>query len=272
MSSRESSEFIRFIRPATIAGVELLVARNCARKWHVFHERYEVCTSREVAVDWRYRGKTHFMSDNTYALFEPGKTHVNTRVLKPASFNVLFMCPSVVTLAAEELGVAGAPHLRLAQDNNRSILRVFEGFFASIEANESTLELQSRLVTCVQVLIESYSERARSLPRIRAHLAVARAKMVLQERYAEAVSLDELSTVAGLSRFHLLRTFAEHVGLPPHAYQNHIRTERAKFLLRAGEKAAAVATSVGFADQSHLTRHFKRIWGVTPSAYARAMA
>jgi AraC-like DNA-binding protein len=84
--------------------------------------------------------------------------------------------------------------------------------------------------------------------------------------------LHDLSRVAGLSRFGLVHAFTREVGLSPHAYQVHVRVERARVLLKQGCSPATVATTMGFADQSHFTRHFKRILQVTPSQYAKPSA
>jgi AraC-like DNA-binding protein len=102
--------------------------------------------------------------------------------------------------------------------------------------------------------------------------AIERAKQYLHDNFNELVSLDELAALAKLSRFHLLRAFARHTGMPPHTYQLQLRIDRACVLLRAGVTAAEAATQVGFADQSHFTRHFKRIWCITPGQYARLHA
>jgi AraC-like DNA-binding protein len=99
--------------------------------------------------------------------------------------------------------------------------------------------------------------------------AIERAKHYLHDNFSEAISLDELVALTRLSRFHLVRTFALHTGIPPHAYQLKLRIERACVLLRSGVTAAETATQVGFADQSHFTRHFKRIRRITPARYAR---
>jgi len=84
------------------------------------------------------------------------------------------------------------------------------------------------------------------------------------------VDLETLAKRAGLSRFQALRAFKQRYGLPPHAYQLALRIGHARKLLREGATAADVAARCGFADQSHFTRHFKRINGVTPAQYARA--
>jgi AraC-like DNA-binding protein len=102
--------------------------------------------------------------------------------------------------------------------------------------------------------------------------AIERARHYLHDNFNESVSLDQLVALTRLSRFHLVRAFALHTGIPPHAYQLKLRIERACALLRAGITAAETATQVGFADQSHFTRHFKRIRRITPGQYARMHA
>ena len=84
------------------------------------------------------------------------------------------------------------------------------------------------------------------------------------------LDLHALATKVGLSRFQVLRAFRKRYGLPPHAYQLCVRVARARDLLRAGQAPAEVAAECGFADQSHLGRHFKHMLGVTPAQYARA--
>ena len=72
-----------------------------------------------------------------------------------------------------------------------------------------------------------------------------------------------------MSPFALLRAFRAETGLPPHAYLNQIRVRLARRLLDDGLAPAVVAAEAGFADQAHLTRHFKRVVGVPPGAYQR---
>jgi AraC-like DNA-binding protein len=75
-----------------------------------------------------------------------------------------------------------------------------------------------------------------------------------------------------MSPFALLRAFRAETGLPPHAYLNQLRVRLARRLLDDGLAPAVVAAEAGFADQAHLTRHFKRVVGVPPGAYQRERA
>jgi len=103
--------------------------------------------------------------------------------------------------------------------------------------------------------------------------AVRRAREYLFANLADNVPLADLAAVAGVGTFRLLRAFRKVHGVPPHRYQLAQRIEHAKRLIRdqAGP-LAAIAFETGFADQSHLTRNFKRWAGVTPHAYALAVA
>ncbi|MEP7348010.1 MAG: helix-turn-helix domain-containing protein, partial [Gemmatimonadaceae bacterium] len=79
----------------------------------------------------------------------------------------------------------------------------------------------------------------------------------------------ELPGVCGVSAFHLIRCFRESVGLPPHAYLKALRVSRAQCMLRGGSTISDAAYSCGFSDQSHLTRSFKNVTGLSPGTYAR---
>jgi AraC-like DNA-binding protein len=87
--------------------------------------------------------------------------------------------------------------------------------------------------------------------------------------YAREIPLDELAELAGVDKYRLLRAFGSEVGFPPHAYQMLVRVFQARRLLSRGDSAAQVALAVGFTDQSHLIRQFRRVEGMTPAAYLR---
>ena len=99
---------------------------------------------------------------------------------------------------------------------------------------------------------------------------IARARDRINDAPAEAVALSELADICGISRFQFLRSFARATGMTPHAYMIQRRIGLARRLILRGLPLADVAAESGFFDQSHMNRHFVRVLGITPGAYALA--
>jgi AraC-like DNA-binding protein len=99
---------------------------------------------------------------------------------------------------------------------------------------------------------------------------VVRAREFLESESERTVTLAELAAITGISPFRLNRSFRRIVGLPPHAFHIQVRIHQARALLRAGSSITEVAFRTGFTDQPHLTRHFRRLVGMSPGEYARS--
>lgn len=93
-------------------------------------------------------------------------------------------------------------------------------------------------------------------------------RLMLDEPGAESITLNGAARHLGRSKAHLIRSFTAQFGVAPHAYLIGRRVEAARKLLLAGLRPADVAVAVGFYDQSHFTRHFKRHTALPPAAYA----
>jgi AraC-like DNA-binding protein len=92
----------------------------------------------------------------------------------------------------------------------------------------------------------------------------------LRAKMSQPVATEELSRLSGLSESYLIRAFHYEFGLPPHAYHLRVRLAAACELLSGGLAVASVAYECGFADQGHLSRKFKAVYGLTPAAWATA--
>jgi len=91
----------------------------------------------------------------------------------------------------------------------------------------------------------------------------------LDDHYPAALSLRDMASIARVSPATLIRHFTAELGMPPHEYLVSRRIDAARSLVLAGRPLPEVAHLTGFADQSHLHRHFTRIVGVTPGRYRR---
>lgn len=101
---------------------------------------------------------------------------------------------------------------------------------------------------------------------------VEQVRSFIDAHLANDFSLRDLSDICGLSPFHLIRLFKRVVGVSPLAYRNQQRLSAARRLLADGYPTIEVALDLGFADQSHFTRHFQRIVGTSPQRYAKGIA
>jgi AraC-like DNA-binding protein len=101
---------------------------------------------------------------------------------------------------------------------------------------------------------------------------VARALEYLRDCWQSPVDLDTLARAAGTTKFRLLRRFRAEVGLTPHRYLVSVRIAHARRLLAAGTPISVAAAETGFADQSHLSRHFRDRLGFTPGRYRHLLA
>lgn len=95
-----------------------------------------------------------------------------------------------------------------------------------------------------------------------------RLRVMLDDSFAEPFTVADAAELLGVHPSHLVRAFSHAYGIPPHRYVTARRVDRARRLLGQGVPAAAVAAVVGFHDQSHMSRHFRRVLGATPGAFA----
>jgi AraC-like DNA-binding protein len=122
------------------------------------------------------------------------------------------------------------------------------------------------------VLADMARERgAPSAPDAGVPAGILRAKALADDDPAAPLTLDDLARAAGLGRFQTVRAFARATGLTPHAYLMQRRAALARDLIAGGAPLAEAAAGAGFADQSHMTRVFGRLFGFTPGAYAAAV-
>ncbi len=96
---------------------------------------------------------------------------------------------------------------------------------------------------------------------------LTKVKELICEQLEQQFSLDDLAEQAGLSRYHFLRCFKQQFGLSPHAFLLDKRIQKAKRLLQIGNSILDTSLALGFNDQSHFQRNFKKRVAVTPKQY-----
>lgn len=125
-----------------------------------------------------------------------------------------------------------------------------------------------------RALIDGLLARHTARPEQRAKGTMSKDVFLRIRDYVEAhldepIDVGALADIAGRSPFHFTRVFARAVGVSPHRYVVRLRLERAVELMRDGRSGLAeIAACTGFADQSHLSRWVRRVYGVSPTELA----
>jgi AraC-like DNA-binding protein len=132
------------------------------------------------------------------------------------------------------------------------------------------LECESRILWTMAQLIRRYADIGpqKGNPG-KEKRAIEQVRQYIDEHFAESVTLNALAQHVSLSPYYLLRVFRAEVGMPPYAYLENVRIRHTQRLIKAGKRLAEVAAEVGFSSQSHMTRQFRKIIGVTPGQYAQ---
>lgn len=236
-----------------------------------FHETYVVQVVETGADRFFCRGAVHEAGAGDVVCISPGEVHTggpaHGRLLRYRSF---YLQTCYLAEVASDLSGTGdrAPEFPRCVISNSTLAGRLSEIHSAICRPAPRIEAEVRLFDGAAALLAAAGYGRRVGACGREDGAVKAACEYLRANLAGQPSLDDLAAQARLSRFHFLRVFRRATGLPPHQYLLNLRTEQARVLLRRGVPPAQVAARVGFADQSHLNRHFKRHVGCTPGHYA----
>lgn len=266
-------EQVKFWRSPQFADLELLHARFITHSFcrHT-HDTYAIGVIQQGAEEFDYRGATHVATAGSVALINPGEPHDGHAATEGGwMYRMLYPDVSILQQAmADSWQSPDIPYFPQPVIQDEYLKGLLLRLHVTLEKSTCQLEQDSRMVWTMAQLIARHAGDRPTLKAARKESQPIRlVQNYLEAHYAENSSLAELAAIANLSPFYLLRTFRKQVGLPPHGYLNQVRLHRAKRLLVQGKPISDVAQETGFADQSHLTRQFKRMTGVTPGQYQR---
>jgi AraC-like DNA-binding protein len=269
-------EWTKFWRADDLGDVELLHARY--RK-HSFgrhtHEGLAVGVIRHGVESFSCMGSKHYAVADQIIVFNPDEVHTGEAADEEGwEFRMFYLDSELLRNAAS---LASGKQVNLPAfrdpviDDPELALQVCQ-LHAVLETEQSRRKREESFLLTLAELAKRHADVKLADPgRGLERQAVRRVREYLDANTRRNVALEKLSDLSGLSPYHLIRVFRQELGLSPHAYFEQVRIHRARRLLKAGLPIADVAVDLGFTDQSHLNRHFKKLTGVTPGAYRRAI-
>ncbi|MBW4564566.1 MAG: AraC family transcriptional regulator [Mojavia pulchra JT2-VF2] len=269
---KKTTELAQFWRVESLQNLEFMRATYVN---HTFprhsHETFGIGIVEQGSVKTVQRGTTYTIPAGSIVLFNPDEVHACGAADEVGwTYRMLYPENSLLQqVMAEIMNREQTPFFPFAAVQDYDLARrLWQLHTASTETGSNLMQASCLLSTLTQLLTR-YTRECPELPIVGLETrAVTQAKDYLEAHYHENVSLEQLAAIANLQPLRLLRAFRKQLGLPPHKYLTQIRITRAKHDLAQGIPISTVAIATGFADQSHLTRHFKRLVGTTPRQYA----
>ncbi len=268
-------ERARIWRPAVLGEPELLHATFVTHRFprHT-HDGYGFGVIERGALGFRYRGEEVVAPAGAINLVIPDEPHTGQAAGDAGwTYRMFYVRADVMAWASRELvgPAAGLPFFRPGVVVDPSLAARLVALHRELEQGGSPrLMLESDLLALLAALIRRHaSQRPGELPTLHAPRPLERVREYIHTHFAGDIRLERIASLAGLSPWHVSRGFTRAFGVPPHAYQVQMRVREARRLLSRGRTVAETAAATGFTDQSHLTRHFKRLTGVTPGRYRK---
>ncbi|WP_394821348.1 AraC family transcriptional regulator [Pendulispora albinea] len=263
----------RYWRLDRVQGVDLLRSDASTHRYaRHSHEGYALGVVEAGAHAFAARGRVWTAVPGCVIIVNPDDPHDGGPADRGRaySYRMIYVDGAVLRGALDEAAGRRTPVPFFAEPivHDPALARRLVRLHRAFDGTETTLEREARLLTALVELAQRHGKApAAGDPKGGSPRDVALALAYLSENFAEDCSLAQLSALAGVDRFHLLRAFRRCLGMPPHLYQTQLRLRHAKRLLLTGASPAMAAVASGFADQSHLIRKFKAAYGVTPGEY-----
>lgn len=150
--------------------------------------------------------------------------------------------------------------------DNINLYNLLFEFFISAYEDLDSIKIETNLISALSYLIKNYSNRTKFFePLFNDKKIIKNSVEYIRDSIETNLTLEELALNSNLSKYHYLRTFKSNTGVTPHQYIMILRVQKAKELILKGSNLNEIATEVGFSDQSHFIRNFKKIYGYVPS-------
>lgn len=276
MARRDPRNSTQYWWDRHLTGLSLLHADFTTHEYPLHtHEALVIAMTEQGGSIVRSRGQVEEATPSTLFVFNPGEPHAGRMGWSERwRYRSLYLTRTALDEVADGLGLEELPYFTKNLFADRDLIEAFLAMHLAIEEGRDVFRERELLIATFGRLFQRHGDgggvRIDMAPRDLTLLR--RVKDRMQAEYASDLRLEELAADVGLTTFQLIGLFKRTVGLTPHAYLTQLRLNVACRHLAHAQPLAEVATDVGFYDQSALTKHFKRCYGITPLQFAKAAA
>lgn len=273
-SERTEREEARLTRHAGLGDLELLTARyrDHAYALHT-HDSYVFGVVVAGAEKLRINRKTHLAPAGSIIIVNPEDPHDGEKGCDTGwAYRTCYPHAELMREVAQDLELGHLPMFGQgildAPDLASNFVRAHR-----LAVSGKTMEAETAMLMALRGLTRRFADRSGRNPSSDDSEAARRVRLYrerIESDPAGPFDLGDLARTAGVTRFQVIRDFKRVAGMTPGQYLRDCRIRNASALMRTGKPLAEIAFETGFADQSHLTRLFKSMRGLSPGAFREA--
>ena len=272
-----SKEQAKFQIHQELNGIEMVEANYHHHNFSKHsHETYTINIIEQGCQRFLSAGKNFIAPEHSIIFVNADEVHTGQSGTQNGwSYRGISPSESQFNKLASDIGFTHdfAPYFTNAVVEDKQMASELHFLFNTLTYSNNSLLRESMLYDVLTRLMLKHGKNTKQLKILQtSNLKLSWVQQYIHEHLEENVSLEHLANITNFTPFHLVRQFQKCYGLPPHAYQIQQRLQQSKRLLQQGNKVAQVAVQMGFYDQSHFHRHFKRANGIAPSQYARQVS
>jgi AraC-like DNA-binding protein len=258
----------QFLTAPALPGIERIEARFYGDMFSPHrHDTYALGVTLHGVQTFTYRGTRQFSQKGHIIVLHPDEIHDGGAATDAGlRYRMLYLEPSLLRRGMGE-NCGSLPFVAQPVFSDPALCATLLEMLAHLDSDLDEL-LIDQLVCGIA---EGLSRHTKQPIRHSKNLAVPRlerARQFLESNSTNSVTSAQLEDVTGLDRYSLIRQFKACFATTPHRFLVMRRLHRAKLMIAQGDPLAAIAAETGFADQSHLNRHFKQAFGITPGRWA----
>jgi AraC-like DNA-binding protein len=270
---RDPKNTTRFWVDPALPGMSLMSAEFTTHEFPLHtHEAFVVAVTEKGGSVVRSRGRIEQAHHEALFVFNPGEPHAGWMGRSPLwQYRSFYMSKPAMDRIANDLGLQQLPCFTRNLFTDRDLIDDFLALHAACDGLEDQEARHHLMVATFGKLFGRHGSGGVRMPKTPMDGELMRRAMLLvHERFAEPLLLEDLASALQLTSFQLIGLFKRTIGLTPHAYLTQVRLNNACWLLKRGSPPADAAMASGFYDQSAMNRHFKRCYAITPLQFARA--
>ena len=240
---------------------DLLVASASARRFDPhMHDTWSVIIVTKGAATFRSRRWSAVARAGDMLAFRPYEVHAGVCLTEAVEYRVVypsrrFMADHLTAASVPLLGSGALPRIAASEGLLDALIPTTPDAVRLEEALRRVLE------GCVVSPMPSHEGTVAS---------IAEARRLIESIDHASIRTATLAQAVGLHPSHFVRAFHRDAGLAPQTYVRQVRVGRARALICAGMTLSEAALAAGFCDQAHLTREFRKVFGVTPGRLSRS--